>query len=106
MHFRGVIQKMISEFDNPVRYYLNFEDDMLCMNQLLNREIKIKFIGYAFQIEMKFATYLLGFKIKEIPILFSDREEGVSKMSGGIVKEAVMGVLQMRFWAFSNSYSR
>ena len=67
---------------------------------------KIKFIGYAFQIEMKFATYLLGFKIKEIPILFSDREEGVSKMSGGIVKEAVMGVLQMRFWAFSNSYSR
>lgn len=78
-----------------------------------NREVlsaidfkKIKFIGYAFQIEMKFATYLLGFKIKEIPILFSDREEGVSKMSGGIVKEAVMGVLQMRFWAFSNSYSR
>ena len=67
---------------------------------------KIKFIGYAFQIEMKFATYLLGFKIKEIPILFSDREEGVSKMSGGIVREAVMGVLQMRFWAFSNSYSR
>lgn len=67
---------------------------------------KIKFIGYAFQIEMKFATYHLGFKIKEIPILFSDREEGVSKMSGGIVKEAVMGVLQMRFWAFSNSYSR
>lgn len=67
---------------------------------------KIKFIGYAFQIEMKFATYMLGFKIKEIPILFADREEGVSKMSGGIVKEAVKGVLQMRFWAFKNSYSR
>ena len=67
---------------------------------------KIKFIGYAFQIEMKFATYMLGFKIKEIPILFADREEGVSKMSGGIVKEAVKGVLQMRIWAFSNSYSK
>ena len=52
---------------------------------------RIKFIGYAFQIEMKFATYMLGFKIKEIPILFADREEGVSKMSGGIVKEAVKG---------------
>ncbi len=46
MHFQGVIQKMISEFDNPVRYYLNFEDDMLCMNQLLNKEIKINAIGY------------------------------------------------------------
>jgi len=46
MHFQGVIKKMISEFDNPVRYYLNFEDDMLCMNQLLNKEIKIKSIGY------------------------------------------------------------
>ena len=46
MHFQGVIKKMITEFHNPVRYYLNFENDMLCMNQLLNREIKIKAIGY------------------------------------------------------------
>jgi len=67
---------------------------------------KIKFIGYAFQIEMKFAAYQLGFKIKEIPILFADREEGTSKMSGGIVKEAVWGVLQMRIWSFSNRYSQ
>ena len=66
---------------------------------------KIKFIGYAFQIEMKFAAYQLGFKIKEVPILFADREEGVSKMSGSIVKEAVWGVLQMRLWAFRNTYS-
>lgn len=66
---------------------------------------KIKFIGYAFQIEMKFAAFQLGFKIVEVPILFADREEGVSKMSGSIVKEAVWGVLQMRFWAFRNSYS-
>ena len=66
---------------------------------------KIKFIGYAFQIEMKFASFQLGFKIKEVPILFADREEGVSKMSGSIVKEAVWGVLQMRLWAFRNSYA-
>ena len=46
MHFHGVIKKMISEFDSPVRYYLNFEDDILCINQLLNKEIQIKAIGY------------------------------------------------------------
>lgn len=65
---------------------------------------KIKFVGYAFQIEMKFAAYTLGFKIKEVPITFVDRVEGVSKMSGKIVKEAVWGVLQMRWHSFFNSY--
>ncbi|MBK7427434.1 MAG: polyprenol monophosphomannose synthase [Saprospiraceae bacterium] len=56
---------------------------------------KIKFIGYAFQIEMKFAARSLGFKIKEIPITFVDRVEGESKISGGIVKEAILGVFKM-----------
>jgi dolichol-phosphate mannosyltransferase len=65
---------------------------------------KIKFVGYAFQIEMKFAAYTLGFKIKEVPITFVDRIEGVSKMSGKIVKEAIIGVLQMRWHSFFNSY--
>jgi dolichol-phosphate mannosyltransferase len=65
---------------------------------------KIRFIGYAFQIEMKFAAYSLGFKIKEVPITFVDRVEGVSKMSSNIVKEAVMGVLQMKWNSFFNSY--
>lgn len=65
---------------------------------------KIRFIGYAFQIEMKFASWQLGFKIKEVPIIFTDRIEGVSKMSKGIVKEAILGVLQMRFRGFFNSY--
>jgi len=65
---------------------------------------KIKFIGYAFQIEMKFATRSLGFKIKEVPITFVDRIEGTSKMSGGIVKEAVFGVLKMKWRSFFNSY--
>lgn len=67
---------------------------------------KIRFVGYAFQIEMKFAAYTLGFKIKEVPITFVDRVEGVSKMSGKIVKEAIMGVLQMRWNHFFHSYKK
>ena len=59
----------------------------------------IKFIGYAFQIEMKFASWKLGFKIKEVPIKFVDRKIGVSKMSKGIIKEAIKGVLNMQ-WLF------
>lgn len=66
---------------------------------------KIRFVGYAFQIEMKFASRQLGFKIVEVPITFTDRIEGVSKMSKGIVKEAVFGVLQMRWRAFFHSYA-
>lgn len=66
---------------------------------------KIRFVGYAFQIEMKFAAYLLGFRIKEIPITFTDRVEGSSKMSKSIVREAVLGVLQMRFHSFFSSYA-
>ena len=57
----------------------------------------IKFVGYAFQIEMKYTAYKLGFKIVEVPITFIDRIEGASKMSKGIFKEAFWGVLQMRF---------
>ncbi len=58
---------------------------------------KIKFTGYAFQIEMKYTASQLGFKIVEVPITFKDRTEGVSKMSMGIFKEAFWGVLQMKF---------
>ena len=57
----------------------------------------IKFIGYAFQIEMKYRAWQLGFKIKEVPITFVDRKEGVSKMSKGIVKEAIVAVWKMKF---------
>jgi len=57
---------------------------------------KIGFTGYAFQIEMKYVAWKLGFKIQEVPITFKDREEGVSKMSGGIIKEAVLGVLKLK----------
>lgn len=57
---------------------------------------KIKFKGYAFQIEMKYTVSRLGFKIKEIPIIFTDRTRGESKMSGGIIKEALWGVIALR----------
>jgi dolichol-phosphate mannosyltransferase len=62
---------------------------------------KVKFIGYAFQIEMKYTAYRLGFKLKEIPITFIDRKEGQSKMSKGIFKEALLGVIEMRFRKFT-----
>ena len=57
---------------------------------------KIKLKGYAFQIEMKFTAWKLGFTLKEVPIVFTDRTKGTSKMSGGIFNEAVWGVLSMK----------
>lgn len=58
---------------------------------------RIRFVGYAFQIEMKYKAFLKGFKIKEIPVIFTDRTKGASKMSKGIISEAIFGVLNMRF---------
>lgn len=65
---------------------------------------KIQFVGYAFQIEMKYAARQKGFSIVEVPITFTDRIEGASKMSGGIVKEAIFGVLKMRLKALVGYY--
>ncbi|MFC2186407.1 polyprenol monophosphomannose synthase [Fulvivirgaceae bacterium LMO-SS25] len=65
---------------------------------------KIKFVGYAFQIEMKFTTWKYGFKIKEVPIIFTDRTKGQSKMSTGIFKEAFMGVIQMKIRSLFRDY--
>ena len=67
---------------------------------------KIRFVGYAFQIEMKFLAYKYGFKIKEVPIIFTDRTKGVSKMSSGIFKEAVLGVLKMKVSSIFRHYDR
>ena len=61
---------------------------------------KIKFIGYAFQIEMKFTAQNYGFKLVEVPIVFTDRVEGTSKMSKGIFKEAILGVIEMKWKSF------
>lgn len=65
---------------------------------------KIKFVGYAFQIEMKYTTIKHGFKVVEIPIIFTDRTEGTSKMSTGIFKEAFFGVIQMRINSIFRKY--
>ncbi len=58
---------------------------------------KIKFVGYAFQIEMKFKSYLKKYKIVEVPIVFTDRVKGDSKLSGNIISEAIFGVISMKF---------
>jgi len=65
---------------------------------------KIQFVGYAFQIEMKFKAYLHKFNIVEVPVIFTDRTEGVSKMSGGIISEAIFGVISMKFRSIFTKY--
>ncbi len=62
----------------------------------------IRFVGYAFQIEMKFKTYISKFKIKEVPVIFTDRTKGESKMSSGIISEAIFGVIAMKFKSVFN----
>lgn len=66
----------------------------------------ITFTGYAFQIEMKFAAWKLGFKIHEVPITFKDRKLGASKMNKGIVKEGILGVLRLRWESIFKNYRR
>jgi dolichol-phosphate mannosyltransferase len=67
---------------------------------------QIRFVGYAFQIEMKFNAYLYKFKIKEVPIIFTDRTLGQSKMSTKIFQEAVFGVIMMKIWSLFKSFRR
>ena len=66
----------------------------------------ISFVGYAFQIEMKFAAWKLGFTIKEVPITFIDRQLGESKMNKGIVKEGILGVLKLRWMSLFKNYRK
>jgi len=71
----------------------------VCYSRKLLKSIdldKIRFVGYAFQIEMKYKAYLNNLKFKEIPVIFTDRAYGVSKMSKGIISEAIFGVIQMK----------
>jgi len=65
---------------------------------------EIHFVGYAFQIEMKFAAWKLGFRINEVPIIFADRRFGSSKMNKGIIKEGILGVLNLRWQSLFKSY--
>ena len=77
---------------DPTAGFIGYSSNVLASIDLS----KIRFIGYAFQIQMKFEAWSKGFRIKEIAISFKDREEGISKMSGNIVKEAAFGVLAMK----------
>jgi len=67
---------------------------------------RIQFLGYAFQIEMKFKAWKYGFNVVEVPVIFTDRTEGTSKMSSGIFMEAVVGVVQMKIKSFFRSWER
>ena len=67
---------------------------------------KIRFKGYAFQIEMKYTAYKIGFKIKEVSVIFVNRKEGVSKMSGGIFGEAFFGVMKLRWDGWRRQYPK
>lgn len=67
---------------------------------------KIKFKGYAFQIEMKFTAWKMGFKVVEVPIIFTDRQKGTSKMSAGIFKEGLFGVMYLRLQSLFKSYKK
>lgn len=79
----------------------------LCYKRVVLETInlkEIKFLGYAFQIEMKFAAWKLGFRIVEVPIIFEDRKFGISKMHKGIVKEGILGVLKLKFYSLFKDY--
>lgn len=67
---------------------------------------KIRSVGYGFQIEMKFMAVMHGFKVVEVPIIFTDRTEGTSKMSRGIFKEAALGVIKMKINSWFKKYNR
>ncbi len=85
---------------DPTAGFICYKNKVLAAMQLDH----INFIGYAFQIEMKFASWRLGFKLKEVPITFIDRKIGISKMSKGIIKEAILGVISMQWQSFTGHF--
>jgi dolichol-phosphate mannosyltransferase len=85
---------------DPTAGFICYKKEVL---QTINLD-QIHFAGYAFQIEMKFAAWKLGFKLVEVPIIFQDRKYGVSKMNKGIVKEGILGVLKLRWDALFKNY--
>ncbi len=88
--------------NDPTAGFVCYRKEVL---QTINLD-EIKFVGYAFQIEMKFASWKLGFKIREVPITFIDRKEGSSKMHRGILKEGVLGVLNIQWHSLFKNYRR
>ncbi len=88
--------------NDPTAGFVCYRKEVL---QTINLD-EIKFVGYAFQIEMKFASWKLGFKIKEVPITFKDRKLGSSKMNKGILKEGVLGVLNIQWHSLFKNYRK
>lgn len=87
---------------DPTAGFVCYKKEVL---QTINLD-EIGSVGYAFQIEMKYAAWSLGFKIREVPIIFKDRKYGTSKMNKGIVKEGILGVLKLRWHSLTTNYRR
>ncbi len=103
-YFAGVYVRFITRM--PI---MDPTGGFICYSQKVLRSIplgQITFVGYAFQIEMKYNAWLRKFKIKEVPIIFTDRTQGVSKMSSRIFKEAVFGVIMMKIWSLFKKFDR
>jgi dolichol-phosphate mannosyltransferase len=103
-YFAGVYVRMLTRM--PI---MDPTGGFICYTRIVLETIpldKIAFVGYAFQIEMKFNAFLYKFKIKEVPIIFTDRTRGTSKMSSSIFKEAVMGVVVMKVWSWFKKFER
>ncbi|GAB3176367.1 polyprenol monophosphomannose synthase [Telluribacter humicola] len=101
-YFAGYYVRMITGMPimDPTAGFICYRSRVLQTIQL----DRIRFIGYAFQIEMKFNAWKYGFSITEVPIIFTDRTKGASKMSAGIFKEAIWGVMSLKIGSFFRSY--
>lgn len=103
-YFAGVYVRFITgmKIMDPTAGFICYRKEVLKTIPL----DKIAFVGYAFQIEMKFNAFLFKFNITEVPIIFTDRTKGVSKMSTKIFREAVFGVVMMKVWSWFKSFKR
>lgn len=103
-YFAGIYVRFITGMPimDPTGGFICYSNEVLSTIPLN----QIRFVGYAFQIEMKFNAYLYKFKIIEVPIVFTDRTKGQSKMSTKIFKEAVFGVVMMKIWSLFKSFKR
>jgi dolichol-phosphate mannosyltransferase len=103
-YFAGVYVRLITRMPimDPTGGFICYSSEVLKTIPL----DKITFVGYAFQIEMKFNAYLFKFRLREIPIIFTDRTKGVSKMSTKIFREAIFGVIIMKVWSFFKSFKK
>ena len=101
-YFAGIYVRFVTRMQimDPTAGFMCYRAEVLKKIDL----DKIKFIGYAFQIEMKFTAWKFGYKLEEVPIIFTDRTRGTSKMSTSIIKEAFFGVLAMKISSWFRKY--